>query len=100
MFRSQRSNAQRQNNSVRKRPSLKRVKFGMPRKEKRIGAQEIASQFVPPEDWYESTDNSDSYRIIEQSPGNGYRHILTAAEIIDRLNEKLKSESEPPPPAE
>jgi hypothetical protein len=47
--------------------------------------------FVPPEDWHEpcgkesvSRVESD-YRIVEQAAGPGYRHVLTPAEIRDRL---------------
>ena len=47
--------------------------------------------FVPPEDWHEpradeSRDSSESsYKIVEQAPGAGYSHVLTAQEIRDRL---------------
>src|SRR5690242_18105734 len=43
--------------------------------------------FVPPEDWYEPAENGADYQIIVQDPGEGYRHILTPAEINDRLAE-------------
>ena len=42
--------------------------------------------FSPPEDWYEPTDLvSADYRIVEQEPGPGYEHVVTAQEIRDRL---------------
>ena len=34
----------------------------------------------------ESRDSSESsYKVVEQAPGAGYRHVLTAQEIRDRL---------------
>ncbi|MBM3998471.1 MAG: hypothetical protein FJ297_02830 [Planctomycetes bacterium] len=40
----------------------------------------------PPEDWYDPPEGVlDAYRIIEQYPGDGLRHVLTADEIRDRL---------------
>jgi len=47
--------------------------------------------FAPPEDWYEPTggdrgSGSDGgYRFVVQSAGPGYRHVVTPAEIRDRL---------------
>ena len=55
----------------------KRVR-GVPRNEK--------LPFVPPEDWHEPTDDLDGYRIVVQPPGNGFRHILTPADIRARLS--------------
>ena len=41
---------------------------------------------LPPEDWYEPSETPvDRYRIVEQPAGEGYRHVLTAAEIQQRL---------------
>ena len=47
--------------------------------------------FSPPENWYEpqddeSDEDSDSdYRFVVQPPGPGHRHVVTPAEIRDRL---------------
>jgi hypothetical protein len=43
--------------------------------------------FSPPEDWHEPADEprGGDYRIIVQSPGDGYRHILTPDQVQDRL---------------
>lgn len=42
--------------------------------------------FVPPENWYEPTEDfAGGYEIIEKSPGAGYRHVVTAAEVRERL---------------
>jgi hypothetical protein len=43
--------------------------------------------FVPPEDWHEPRQNRRNYRIVRQSPGEGYRHVLTPDEIRSRLAE-------------
>jgi hypothetical protein len=43
--------------------------------------------FVPPEDWYEPTEEGGGYRIVVKPPGNGFRHILTPADIRGRLEE-------------
>lgn len=48
------------------------------------GQRNARLPFAPPEDWYESTECS-NYRIIVQNPGEGYRHILTPADIRARL---------------
>ncbi len=43
--------------------------------------------FSPPEDWHESPDvpTNGSFRIRVQSPGEGYRHVISPAEIRARL---------------
>jgi hypothetical protein len=48
------------------------------------GQRNARLPFAPPEDWYDPSESSD-YRIISQSPGPGYRHILTPTEIRARL---------------
>jgi hypothetical protein len=46
------------------------------------------SDFSPPENWYEpSEDVVSGFRIIVQSPGEGYRHVVTPQEIRARLEE-------------
>jgi hypothetical protein len=41
--------------------------------------------YVPPEKWYEPHGRRNGYRIVVQSPGEGFRHVLTAEEIRQRL---------------
>jgi len=41
--------------------------------------------FMPPEVWHEPTEDRTGYRVIVQPPGRGYRHVVTAAEVRDRL---------------
>ena len=43
--------------------------------------------FSPPEDWYEPTGEADGYRIVVQSPGPGYSHVLSPEEVRARLAE-------------
>jgi hypothetical protein len=43
--------------------------------------------FVPPEDWHEPRQNRRGYRIVTQSAGEGYCHVLTPEEIRARLAE-------------
>ncbi len=42
--------------------------------------------FVPPEDWHEPRESRRGYRIIVQPPGDGYRHVVTPAEVRERLS--------------
>ncbi len=44
----------------------------------------VREPFAPPEDWYEPTGAS-GYEIVTQPPGTGYRHVVTPAEVRDRL---------------
>jgi hypothetical protein len=41
--------------------------------------------FVPPEDWHEPRENGRGYRIVVQSAGDGFRHVLTTAEVRERI---------------
>ncbi len=44
------------------------------------------TSFAPPEDWYEPSESQSSeYRVVGQSPGDGYRHVVTEQEIRARL---------------
>jgi hypothetical protein len=49
------------------------------------GQRNARLPFAPPEDWYDSTESAGHYRIVVQEPGEGYRHILTPADIRARL---------------
>jgi hypothetical protein len=49
------------------------------------GQRNARLPFAPPEDWYDSTEAGGDYRIVVQEPGEGYRHILTPADIRARL---------------
>lgn len=43
--------------------------------------------FVPPENWYEPAGEHKDYRFVIQSPGEGFRHILTPGEVRERLSQ-------------
>jgi hypothetical protein len=43
--------------------------------------------FVPPETWHEPSDEPDGYRILSQSPGAGFRHVVTPDEVRERLEQ-------------
>ena len=44
---------------------------------------------MPPEDWYEPADDHQRvpHQIIVKPPGRGYRHVVTPAEIRQRLSQ-------------
>jgi len=47
----------------------------------------VPRSHLPPEDWHEPQERSDGgYRVIVREPGEGYTHVVTAAEIRDRLS--------------
>lgn len=48
------------------------------------GQRNARLPFAPPEDWHEATD-AEEFRVISQDPGHGYRHVVTEAQIRDRL---------------
>lgn len=51
-------------------------------------ADNLELPFSPPEDWHEPSDETVAgYRIIVQQPGKGYQHVVTPAEIRQRLNQ-------------
>ncbi|MCA9266936.1 MAG: hypothetical protein KDA41_00620 [Planctomycetales bacterium] len=55
---------------------------------KRAARREEKAAFVPPEDWHEPQEQAaDGYQIVVQPPGEGYRHVVTPAEIRARLAE-------------
>jgi hypothetical protein len=49
------------------------------------GASNLREPFAPPEDWHEPTNNDGKYRVIVQPPGEGYVHVVTPAQIRERL---------------
>ena len=42
--------------------------------------------FVPPEDWHEPVGEDHGLRIVHQPAGAGFRHVLTADEVRERLS--------------
>ena len=54
------------------------------------------TQFAPPENWYEPTDEgSIDYEIVVQSPGRGFRHVVTPEEIQQRLQMDARRKRQP-----
>jgi hypothetical protein len=51
--------------------------------------------FLPPEDWHEPEPTPGGYRIIVQSPGPGYRHVVTPEQIRRRLSQLPRHLVEP-----
>ena len=41
--------------------------------------------FSPPENWYEPVEDGNGFRFVVQPPGPSHRHVVTPAEIRDRL---------------
>ncbi len=55
-------------------------------KRSRGAHRNVQLPFLPPEDWHEPAEEADSYRIIEQEPGPGFRHVLSADDVRARLD--------------
>lgn len=52
-----------------------------------MGTKNVREPFAPPETWHEPTESGDGYRIVVQDPGKDYCHIVTPAQIRDRLKQ-------------
>ena len=53
----------------------------------RISGSPLRGPYMPPETWYEPQDDHEGpYHIVEQAPGNGFRHILGEEDIRARLD--------------
>ena len=63
----------------------KKVNHGVPRSKRYRGGRNLQLPFLPPEDWHEPTGAEAGYRFVIQSPGKGYRHVVTPEEIRQRL---------------
>lgn len=50
-----------------------------------LGARNQRAPFSPPEEWHEPTEGEQGYRIVVRSPGAGYRHVVTPADVRARL---------------
>jgi len=67
--------------------SKARRRGGLPNNRVRGVQRNEQLPFIPPEDWHEPTEKGDGYRVVVQSPGQGFRHILTPNEIRERLGQ-------------
>ncbi|MEN1679784.1 MAG: hypothetical protein AAGJ46_09325 [Planctomycetota bacterium] len=55
-----------------------------PKSRRQVASRDQREPFAPPEDWHEPTGRS-GYRVLVQSPGDGYRHVVTPDEVRQRL---------------
>lgn len=62
---------------------------GIPHSKRARGGQRNERlPFVPPENWYEPREgHCGNYRIVVQTPGEGYRHVVTPEQVRQRLAE-------------
>jgi hypothetical protein len=66
-----------------KRPSRRAIMHG---KGARVAQPTRSGVRMPPEKWYEPTENGASgYRIITQAPGKAYQHVLSPEDVRARL---------------
>jgi len=76
----------RQRNALAKARATRRV-TRLRKRARGLYANDCQSQ-SPPEDWYDEVgDNTAEYRIVVQPPGPGHRHVVTPAEIRQRLSQ-------------
>jgi hypothetical protein len=61
---------------------------GVAGKRARGGFGRLRQSYMPPEKWYEPQETAVAkVRIVQQSPGEGYRHVVTAEEVRQRLSQ-------------
>lgn len=61
-------------------------KFKVPPKSRRcVTSLDVEEPFTPPEEWNEPTGNGGDYKVVVQSPGDGYRHVVSPDEVRERL---------------
>jgi hypothetical protein len=51
-----------------------------------VGITNLREPFAPPEDWHEPTNRNNGYRVVVQPPGDGYVHVVTPAQVRERLS--------------
>src|SRR5437764_11192765 len=55
-------------------------------KRERISSAALRGPYLPPERWYEPRHrNTGRYAVVVQSPGQGYRHVVTEDDVRRRL---------------
>src|SRR6478609_5100688 len=55
-------------------------------KRERISSAALRGPYLPPERWYEPREEADGrYAVIVQTPGTGYRHVVTEDDVRRRL---------------
>lgn len=83
------NNPQKQNivRQARRQATQPRVGWSPRARRLQFGAHNVAAPFSPPEDWHEPVEAGRDYRIIVQSPGEGYRHVVTPEQVRERLEQ-------------
>ncbi len=56
-----------------------------PARRARSVQREEQASYAPPEDWHEPQIAGRGYKIVVQSPGDGFMHVVTPQEIRERL---------------
>src|SRR6476619_994930 len=57
-------------------------------KRSRGGFGRLRQSYMPPEKWYEPQETAvTKVRIVQQSAGEGFRHVITADDVRERLAE-------------
>ena len=52
----------------------------------RTGQRNLQLPYLPPEDWHEPTEKqTGKFKVVVREPGKGYRHVLTAEDVRNRL---------------
>jgi hypothetical protein len=55
-------------------------------KRARISSAVLRGPYLPPENWYEPREiPRESYRVVVQPAGDGYRHVISAEDVRHRL---------------
>ena len=52
-----------------------------------LGTRNVKVPFSPPEDWYEPEEDGEDYRVVVQTPSEGYCHVVTPEQIRRRLEQ-------------
>ncbi|NOY41711.1 MAG: hypothetical protein GXP26_07745 [Planctomycetes bacterium] len=71
--------------SARRQAVQSHVSWSQRARRLQFGARNQCEPFTPPEDWHEPTGDEKDYRVIVQSPGEGYQHVVTPEQIRQRL---------------
>lgn len=89
MKRERRNQNTKKSMAIRAVSSRRRLRHVAPLSQRARGLEKSeCTQFAPPEDWYEPKEElTTNYQIIQQQPGKGFRHVLTPAEVRQRLSE-------------
>jgi hypothetical protein len=84
------STKRRLKNNLLRQPKSSRiaspVRWSRRARRPQAGVQNLCEPFAPPEDWHEPRGDGQSYRVIVQSPGPGYVHVVTPEQVRERLS--------------